>query len=133
VITAASVQDTNGGKQVTAQLAVRHPSVTAGWVDGGYKSGFLTDAAGHGITFDVVQKQPEQKGFTPLPRRWAVERTFGWLVLHRRLVRDYETLPQRSATMIHWAMIDNMSKRLTGETTPTWRDDPAENGEPSLT
>jgi len=88
VITAASVQDTNGGKQVTARLASRHPSVTAGWVDGGYKSGFLQDAAGHGITFDVVQKQQDQKGFTPLPRRWAVERTFGWLVLHRRLVRD---------------------------------------------
>jgi hypothetical protein len=35
--------------------------------------------------------------------------------------------------MIHWAMIDNMSKRLTGETTPTWRDDPPETGEPSLT
>jgi len=133
VITAASVQDTNGGKQVVARLASRHPSVTAGWVDGGYKSGFLQDAAGHGITFDVVQKQQDQKGFTPLPRRWAVERTFGWLVLHRRLVRDYETLPERSATMIHWAMIGNMSKRLTGETTPTWRDDPPETGEPSLT
>ena len=44
-------------------------------------------------------------GFAPLPRRWVVERTFGWLVLHRRLVRDYETLPERSATMIYWAMI----------------------------
>ena len=133
VITAASVQDTNGGKQVTAQLAGRHPSVTAGRADGGYKSGFLQDAADRGITFEVVRKQPDQKGFTPLPRRWAVERTFGWLVLHRRLVRDYETLPERSATMIHWAMIDNMSKRLSDETTPTWRDDPPETGEPSLT
>ena len=86
-----------------------------------------------GITFEVVRKQPDQKGFTPLPRRWAVERTFGWLVLHLRLAHDYETLPERSATMIHWAMIDNMSRRLTGETTPTWRDDPPETGKPSLT
>jgi hypothetical protein len=37
-------------------------------VDGGYKSGFLNDAAGHGSTFDVVQKQPDQKGFTALRR-----------------------------------------------------------------
>jgi len=133
VITAAPVQDTNGGKDVTAQLAARHPSVTAGWVDGGCKTGFLDHAADAGITFRIVPKEPGQKGFAPLPRRWAVERTFGWLVLHRRLVRDYETLPERSATMIYWAMIDNMSRRLTGETTPTWQDAPAETDEPSLT
>ncbi|MGH3401137.1 MAG: IS5 family transposase [Streptosporangiaceae bacterium] len=133
VITAASVQDTNGGKDVADQLAAGHPSVTAGWVDGGYKTGFLEHAADVGITFAVVPKDPDQKGFAPLPRRWAVERTFGWLVLHRRLVRDFETLPERSATMIHWAMTDNMSRRLTGESTPTWRDDPDETGEPALT
>ena len=115
------------------QLAAGHPAVTAGWVDGGYKNGFLEHADEAGIAFEVVQKQDGQKGFTPLPRRWAVERTFGWWVLHRRLVRDYETLPERSATMIHWAMIDNMSRRLTGETTPTWRDVLAEPGEPSVT
>jgi hypothetical protein len=44
-------------------------------------------------------------------------------MLHRRLVRDYETNPRRSRAMIHWAMIDNMSRRLTGESTPSWRDD----------
>ncbi len=105
MITAAPVQDTNGGKDVTAQLAARHPTVTAGWADGGCKAGFLAHAADAGITFRVVPKEPGQKGFAPLPRRWAVERTFGWLVLHRRLARDYETLPERSATMIYWAMI----------------------------
>jgi transposase len=107
VITAASVQDTNGGKDVTSQVAARHPTVTAGWVDGGYKNGFLEHAAGHGIAFEVVRKDDGQKGFAPLPRRWTVERTFGWLVLHRRLVRDYENLPERSATMIYWAMIEH--------------------------
>jgi Transposase DDE domain len=61
-----------------------------------------------------------------LPRRWAVERTFGWIVLHRRLVRDYETLPEQSEAMIYWAMIENMSRRVTGETTPTWRNDPVQ-------
>ncbi len=50
-----------------------------------------------------------------------------------RLAREYETIPEGSAAMIFWAMTDNMSRRLTGETTPTWRDDPAETGEPSLT
>jgi transposase len=90
VITAASVQDTNGGKDVAGQLAARHPAVTAGWAGGGYKKGFLEHAAARGITFEVVHKQDGQRGFAPLPRRWAVERTFGWFVLHRRLVRDFE-------------------------------------------
>jgi len=120
-----------------SRLAERHPTVTGGWVDGGYKTGFPDHAAAQGISFSVVEKEPGQKGFTPLPRRWAVERTFGWFVLHRRLVRDFETLPERSITMIHWAMIDNMSRRLTGESTQTWREDPREDvtepGEPLLT
>src|ERR1017187_991566 len=133
VITAASVQDTNGGKDVTARLAASQPSVTAGWGGGGYKTGVPGHAGAGGISFAVVPKEPDQKGFAPLPRRWAVERTFGWLVLHRRLARDFETLPARSATMIYWAMIDNMTARLTGESTPAWRDDPAETGEPSRT
>lgn len=133
VVTAASVQDTNGGKDVTSQLAASCPPVTAGWVDSGYKNGFLAHAAACGISFEVVAKPAGHKGFAPLPRRWAVERTIGWLMLHRRLVRDYETLPERSVTMIHWAMIDNMSRRLAGESTPTWRDCPPETGEPSVT
>jgi hypothetical protein len=40
---------------------------------------------------------------------------------NRRLVRDYETLPDNSASMLTIAMIDNLAKRLTTETAPTWR------------
>ncbi|KAB2385944.1 transposase [Actinomadura montaniterrae] len=50
-----------------------------------------------------------------------VERTFGWLMLHRRVARDYETLPTRSEAMVHVAMINLMSRRFTGEATVTWR------------
>jgi len=133
VVTAASVQDTNGGNDVASKLAASCPSVTAGWVDSGCKSGFLAHAASWGIWFEVVAKPDGQTGLAPLPRRRAVERTIGWLMLHRRLARDYETLPERSVAMIHWAMIDNMSRRLTGESTTTWRDDPAQSDEPSPT
>lgn len=55
-------------------------------------------------------------------RRWVVERTLGWLMHHRRLARDYEALPDNSATMVRIAMIDNLTKRVTDETTPTRRD-----------
>ncbi len=54
--------------------------------------------------------------------RRVVERTLGWLMHHRRLARDYEARPDHSASMITIAMIDNLAKRLTAETTPTWRD-----------
>jgi hypothetical protein len=71
------------------------------WVDAGYKRSVIERGAAHGIDAEVVSKDPDQKGFRPQPKRWAVEPTLGWLVLHRRRVRDYETLPERSTTMIH--------------------------------
>jgi transposase len=124
LVTAASVQDTVGGRDVMDELATHHPSVVKAWVDGGYQRSAIEQGAKHGIDVEVVGKEPGQKGFKPVPKRWAAERTFGWLMLHRRLVRDYETRPERSRTMIFWAMIENMSRRLTGESTQTWRTDP---------
>jgi transposase len=50
-----------------------------------------------------------------------VERTLGWFMNFRRLARDYVTLPTRSMAMIHLAMVDLLNRRLTGESTPTWR------------
>lgn len=55
-------------------------------------------------------------------RCWVIERTLGWIMRQRRLARGYESLPGNSASMIYIAMIDNLAKRVTGETTPTWRD-----------
>ncbi len=123
LVTAASVQDTVGGRAVVEQVAGRHPQVAVAWVDSGYKQSVIDTGAAFGIEVQVVTKDPQQRGFVPQRKRWAVERTFGWLMLHRRLVRDYETNPQRSRAMIHWAMIDNMTRRLTSESTLSWRDD----------
>jgi transposase len=124
IITAASVQDSAAGKQVLDRLAADHPTVSKTWVDGGYNNGVVSHGTAHGIDVEVVHRDPDAKGFKVLPRRWAVERSLGWLVLHRRLVRDYETLPQRSESVIYWAMIGNMLRTLTGESTPSWRESP---------
>ena len=131
LVTAASVQDNPGGQALIGELAARHPGVARVWVDSGYKRAVADEGARHGIDVQIYAKEAGVKGFHATPR-WPVERTFGWLMLHRRLARDYETLPERSISVIHWAMIDNLSRRLSGESTPTWRDDPAETGEPSL-
>jgi transposase len=120
IVTAASVQDSAGGRQILDVLAAEHPSVSKTWVDGGYNTSVWRHGAQLGIDVEVVPRIAAQ-GFHVLPRRWVVERTFGWLTQHRRLARDYEALPHRSRTMIHWVMANIMSRSLTGESTPTWR------------
>ncbi len=60
----------------------------------------------------------------PQPKRWRVEQTYGILILHRRLVRDYEHRPSSSASSasrVYWAMTHVMTRRLTGANAPTWR------------
>ena len=71
---------------------------------------------------EITARKPGTRGFTPISKRRAVERTYGWLMLHRRLARDYETLSARSEAMVHLAMTDLMARRPTGETTISWRD-----------
>jgi transposase len=60
----------------------------------------------------IVLRPLEKKGFVHLPKRWVVERTFGWLNWCRRLSKDYERLPQTSETFIYVAMIRIMIRRL---------------------
>jgi putative transposase len=52
------------------------------------------------------------RGFVIQPRRWVVERTFAWLVRYRRLMVDYEYLPETSEAMILAAMTHLMLRRL---------------------
>ncbi|TQF06412.1 IS5 family transposase [Kitasatospora acidiphila] len=121
LVTAASVQDGTSGRQLLTQVASDHPTLRKAWADMGYKNAVVEHGATLGIDVEIVQRDPATRGFVVQPRRWVVERTLGWLMNHRRLVRDYEALPARSEAMIHVAMINLMTRRLTGEATPTWR------------
>lgn len=131
LVTAASVQDSDAGRSLVEHVAAEHPTVRKTWADGGYRRHLVEHAATLGIDMEIVQRTPGARGFTPLPKRWTVERTYGWLMLHRRLARDYETLPARSEAMIHLAMTDLMARRLTGESTVSWRD-PAKTHQPQI-
>ncbi len=122
LVTAASVQASVAGAQLLDQVAAGHPGIRKVWVDGGYRQHLVEHAAALGIDMEIIARNPGTRGFTPMPKRWAVERTYGWLMLHRRLARDYETLPARSEAMVHLAMTDLMARRLTGETTISWHD-----------
>ncbi|MFD4511593.1 transposase [Streptomyces sp. NPDC058457] len=80
--------------------------MTKAWADTGYHTKAIDHGVRHGIDVEVVQRDPGVRGFKAIPRRWVVERTFGRLMHHRRLARDYETHPHRSEAIIHVAMID---------------------------
>jgi putative transposase len=65
---------------------------------------------------DIVNREPGQKGFTVLPRRWVVERTFAWLGRYRRLSKDYEKCTKSSEGAVYVASINLMLRRLTAST-----------------
>lgn len=90
-----------------AELAEKVQEVTGenveiAFVDQGYTGENATQqASDHGIKLEVVKHTEAKKGFVLLPRRWVVERTFGWLGRFRRLTRDYERLAEVLAGW-HW-------------------------------
>jgi transposase len=102
------------------------PTITKAWADQGFKNKFVEHAATLGVNAEAGLRNPGTRGFHVLKRRWVVERAFGWLMFHRRLARDYETLPASSEAMIHLAMIDNVgslgSPRISSKA--FWRTSP---------
>jgi transposase len=122
MVTSASVQDRPGGRKILARLAAAFPTIALVWADGGYANRIdntlLTWAKSKlGLLLEIVKRSDDATGFQVRPRRWVIERTFGWLVRNRRLARDYERLPRNSEAMIKIAMIRLMATRLAGETT----------------
>ncbi|MET7356205.1 IS5 family transposase [Streptomyces mirabilis] len=121
-VLAASVHDNAAGIPLLDQVAVAAGgSVSKALVDQGFKNQVVTHGAALGIDVEIVRRNPEEQGFVPRPKRWRVEQTFGILILHRRLVRDYEHRPASSASRVYWAMTHVMARRLTDTNTLTWR------------
>jgi len=123
LVHSASVQDRAGARLVLTGVRRRFPLLGLVWVDGGYVNSVdagLVDWAARteGIEIVAVPRNAEVKGFQVLPRRWVVERTFGWLTRCRRLARDYERKTAHAEAMIKFAMIRLMAARLAGEELP---------------
>ena len=114
VVTMAGIQDRDGAYRLLAALRTHFTTVSLVWADGGYAGRLLIWAKKVLLlTIEIAKRTDDLACFTVLPRRWVVERTFGWISRHRRCVRDYETLPQHHEAIIYISMIMTMSRRLT--------------------
>lgn len=135
IVHAADIRDRAGAKQLLAPLSNKFDRMELIWVDAGYSGqpfknwveqhlGWRVELVEHawskakrGVWCPPgYEPPPIPTGFHVLPRRWVVERTFGWLILQRRFVRDYEYLPASSESLIYITMSRLMARRL-GSTT----------------
>ncbi len=113
VVTAASVTDYDGARLLLEQLHHRRqkfPRLSLIWVDGGYRGEefmrWVMDT--YRWILEVIKRSDNLQGFVLLPRRWVVERTFGWQLWSRRLSKEYERLPATSESFIYVASIRRM-------------------------
>src|SRR4051812_29003655 len=114
VVTGANVQDYHGAKPVLGTVKDRCPRLKVVWADGIYEKRWLIDwvRTGCGWELAIIKRSDKEKGFKVVPKRWVVERTFGWLGRYRRLSKDYERFPETGEAMIRMAMIHIMVRRL---------------------
>ena len=116
----ASVQDGAGGYQTLQRLFEsikgsvhnRWCRLKLIWADGAYTSIVETVRQQFGWVLEIVKRSDDMKGFQVLPRRWVVERTFGWLGRYRRLARDYEHTTSSSESMVYIASARRMLKMV---------------------
>jgi len=121
IVTAASTQDRDGARLLLKVLAHQWTRLRLIWADAAY-AGELIEwvrqlRERRRVKLEIVRRQDSVKGFVVLPKRWIVERTFGWLNRCRRLSKDYEYLTSTSEAMIHVAMINLMVRRLARQPT----------------
>jgi transposase len=120
-VTAADQQDRAQASALASQVQhVTGENVELAYVDQGYTGEAPAQAAAqHGMQLEVVKLPKAKKGFVLLPKRWVVERSFAWTVRFRRLVRDYERLPETAAGLHFLAFACLFLKRFVTALTPS--------------
>ncbi len=113
VVTPASIQDRDAAHRLLAAVRTRFATVSLVFADGGYAGRLVVwTKSVLALTIQIVNRSDAATGFEVLPRRWVIERSFGWLVKHRRCVRDYETRPDHHEAMVYIAAIHTLTRRL---------------------
>lgn len=115
LVTSAAVQDRDGARCLLDCLRHSWSRLHRVWADGGYAGELVAwvwrlRPRGR-VHLDIVKRSDQARGFHVLPKRWIVERTFGWLMKFRRLRSDYERLTAHSRAMVQLAMINIIVRR----------------------
>jgi putative transposase len=111
----ADCPERKGARTLLAASLADYPQLLKLWVDSGFNGPAFADwvqTQNPKLVLEVVKKLAEAPGFHVLPKRWVVERTFGWLMHCRRLVRDHEQTTASAAGWIYLAMTRLMLRRL---------------------
>ena len=115
IVHAADIQDRDGGAMLMATLFGMYPFLLKLYADGGYQGPVFQSAMREimaQVNVEIVQRSDQAKGFVLLPKRWVVERTFGWFGRCRRLAKDWECLNRRARAFLVLASIRLMLRRL---------------------
>ncbi len=112
IVTEANFPERLGGAAVVMEAAEATENLVVIWVDQGFSGENFSRVIQQLCVARVDVICRSEAGFQVLPKRWIVERTFGWWNQYRRLSKDYELLPEMSESMIYTVMIRLMLKRL---------------------
>ena len=112
MVVPASTQDRVGGIALVEKLRAAVKRIKVLWGDAHFDTALAEAWCRWGWVGVVVKKLVGQVGFVAQPKRWIVERTFGWLNRYRRLSKDYERTTGSSEAFIKVAMIHLMARRL---------------------
>jgi putative transposase len=116
IVHSAGIQDRDGAKLLFPGISDRFARLKPILADGIHNGGIAIWVKRYfGMVVEIVSRPKGGRGFTPIPRRWVVGRTFAWLNQHRRLSKDYEYLTDTGEVMIQVAMIGIMPHRLAPE------------------
>ena len=114
-MTAADIQDRDGGAMLLATLFGRFPFLLKLYADGGYQGPRFQAALQQVLRqaeVEIVKRSDQVKGFIVIPKRWVVERTLAWLNRCRRLAKDWENLNVKARAFLYLASIRLMVRRL---------------------
>ena len=109
VIHAANIHDTKSGINPAKEAFEKYPTIKRFCADEGYRKSFENDVSEQ-LDLGVDISARIKPGWEILPKRWVVERTFGWLNGFRRLSKDYEITTSSEAanvTIAHCAILLN--------------------------
>nr|AMK59373.1 insertion sequence element putative transposase [uncultured bacterium UPO57] len=115
LVTAADMQDRDGGAALIATLCGLFPFLKKLFADSAYEGPLFHDALAllfPQLETQIVKRSDKAKGFLVQPKRWIVERTIGWLNRCRRLAKDFECLNRNALAFLTLASIRLMLRKL---------------------